>query len=174
MSTLGVINVPVRILTAINNGETDVIRGMPQKDSTSDGTNSFAMNRNLYTNTLPTNTPTVQQQIKKKWFGNRDASQVTRNRRVNEIGVGSLNANNQTMGFMSHKDPNTVNDALRRVRAGGAVAPPKKNASQTNGPTPCYPNGILCRTKFSLTVFISNKTAMAYKPISENIPPLYH
>jgi hypothetical protein len=170
----GVINVPISILTGINNGQSSAIRGMPQKDSTSDGTNSFALNRSLYTNTLPTTTPTVQQQIKKKWFGNRDASQVTRNRRVNEIGVGSLNAANQTMDFMSHSNQNTVNDALTRVRAGGAVAPPKKDAKRNNAPTPGFPTGILVRTQYRTVVPISNQTAMASKPISANIPRLYH
>jgi hypothetical protein len=172
--TQGVINVPISILTVINNGQSRAIRGMPQKDSTSDGTNSFAMNRSLYTNTLPTTTTTVEQQIKKKWFGNRDASQVTRNRRVNEIGVGSLNAGAQTMDFMTHHDPNTVNDALTRVRAGGAVAPAKKDAKRNNAPTPAYPTGRLIRTQYRTVVPISNQTAMANKPISANLPRLYH
>jgi hypothetical protein len=170
----GVLNVPIRILTEINNGQSTSIRGMPQKDSTSDGTMTFALDRSLYTNTLPATPLTVSQQISKKWFGNRDASQVTTNRRVREVGVGSLNAGRQNMGFMSHSNNNTVNDALTRVRAGGAVAPAKKGANRHNGPTPSYPTGPLIRTQYRTVVPISNYTAMANKPISAGLPRIYH
>jgi hypothetical protein len=118
-------------LFPMNNGILNGRKSMPQKDLTSDAENSFAMGRNQYVNTLgyQTNTSTAIQNHK-KWMGNRDASQVTRNRRVSEIGVGSLNANNMSFAFTSIRDVNTVNDALRRTRGGGAVAPAKKNASK--------------------------------------------
>jgi hypothetical protein len=153
------------IINNINNGQLNAIRAMPQKDSTSDGDSTFEMSRGIYTRTLPnnpTNTPTthttynwqarrnVQQTTSlptgessnyingKKWYGNRDASQVTTNRRTTQVGVGSLNANNQTMGFATHGDANTTRDALRRVRAGGAVAPAKKGANKNNNLTPSF------------------------------------
>jgi hypothetical protein len=118
-------------LFPMNNGILHGRNAMPQKDLTSDAEHSFAMGRNQYVNTLgyQTNTSTAIQNHK-KWLGNRDASQVTRNRRVSEIGVGSLNANQKPFAFTSTRDVNIVNDALRRTRGGGAIAPPKKNASK--------------------------------------------
>ena len=118
-------------LYPMKNGILNCRYAMPQKDSTTDAENSFAMGRHQYVNTLgyKTNT-TIAVQNHKKWMGNRDASQVTRNRRVSEIGVGSLNASLKPFAFTTSRDVNTVNDALRRTRGGGAVAPPKKNASK--------------------------------------------
>ena len=118
----------------INNGVLKAVRAMPQKDSTSDGTSTFEMSRRNYIETLPVMTTPVA----KKWMGNRDASQVTTNRRVAEVGVGSLNAKQTQMSFTTYKDVNTTADALRRVRAGGAVAPAKKNANRKNAPVPTF------------------------------------
>lgn len=164
------------IIQHINNGESTAIRAMPQKDSTSDGESTFEMSRAIYSRTLsqnpPNSTSTVTtynwqarrnvQQITsiptaassnymngKKWYGNRDASQVTANRRTTQIGNGTLNASNNLMGFTTHKDINTSRNALTRVRAGGAVAPAKKGANRNNAPTPSFspatpdPNSIL-------------------------------
>jgi len=122
----------------INNGALIGQKAMPQKDITSDGEASFALGRQMYIHTFPTTQATVQQKYQKKWYGNRDASQVTTNRRVNEIGAGSLNANKQLFSFTTYKDVNTVSDALTRVRSGGAVAPPKKIAKRNNAPTPSF------------------------------------
>lgn len=164
------------VIQDINNGELNAIRAMPQKDSTSDGESTFEMSRAIYARTLPQNPPTntntvttynwqtrrnVQQITSmpvasssnymngKKWYGNRDASQVTTNRRTGQIGNGSLNAANRAFGFTTHKDINTTRNALTRVRAGGAVAPAKKGANRNNAPTPSFspappdPNSIL-------------------------------
>jgi hypothetical protein len=122
----------------INNGVLIGQKAMPQKDITSDGNSSFELGRQTYINTHPSTTPTVQQLQQKKWYGNRDASQVTANRRTNQIGVGSLNASNGQIGFTTYKDVNTVSTALTRVRAGGAVAPAKKAANKNNAPTPTF------------------------------------
>jgi hypothetical protein len=122
----------------INNGVLVGLKAMPQKDITSDGESSFSLGRQLFINTYPENPISVQQKYQKKWYGNRDASQVTANRRINEIGVGSLNASKGQMSFTTYKDVNTVNDALTRVRAGGAVAPPKKGAKTNNALTPSF------------------------------------
>jgi hypothetical protein len=77
--------------------------------------------------------------IQKKWMGstNRDSSQITTNRRTNSVGKGTLNlpvSNNTAipLSFTSGNDINLLNRALRRVRSGGAVAPPKKNASPSH------------------------------------------
>lgn len=129
------------VLTAINNGVLQSIRGMPQKDSTSDNTSTFSMGRHSFIETYSTILPTNQQYNQKKWIGgNRDASQVTTNYRNNQIGTGSLNAAGIKTSFTTYKDINVVDSALRRVRSGGAVAPPKKAASpsKTYVPPPSF------------------------------------
>ena len=122
----------------INNGVLFGQKAMPQKDITSDGESSFSLGRQTYIGTYPSTQTTIQQKYEKKWFGNRDASQVTANRRINEIGVGSLNASKGKMSFTTYKDVNTISNALTRVRAGGAVVPPKKTANKHNAPTPSF------------------------------------
>lgn len=163
MFTLANLNRP--IINILNNGQLSSVRAMPQKDSTSDSQSTFEMNRAVYSRTLPTNPAAITststtynwrarrniQQVTslpsgttsnymngKKWYGNRDASQVTANRRTTEVGVGSLNATNKPMSFETHNNYNTTNDALRRVRAGGAVAPAKKGANRNNAPVPGF------------------------------------
>jgi hypothetical protein len=150
------------IIQDINNGQLNAIKAMPIKDSTSDGTSTFEMDRKAYMRTYDGNTtnlalkpahlgihsnnfnPTVFDGThvakQKQWYGNRDSSEVTRNRRVNSVGNGTLNAQHKTMGFTTHNDINVRSDALRRVRAGGAVAPPKKavNVHHAYTPTPAY------------------------------------
>jgi hypothetical protein len=135
-------------LYPMKNGISKSIKGMPQKDFTSDAENSFAMDRSQYVNTLGYKTNTsIPVQNHKKWLGNRDASQVTTNRRIAEVGVGTLNANNVPFAFNSTRDVNTVNDAIRRTRCGGAVAPKKKNACKIS-PIPLhFPPAKLVRTK---------------------------
>ena len=158
----------------IKNGTLNGIRAMPQKDLTSDGEHSFAMDRSQYIYTLPRTAPSVSVKLQKKWFGNRDASQVTTNRRVSEIGVGSLNSKNAPMSFTTQKEVNTVDDALRRVRAGGAVVPPKVTHKKTNAPTPGFPTGILQRTQYRSVVPVSHYAAMATKPVSAKLPKHFH
>jgi hypothetical protein len=129
------------VLTAINNGFLQSIKGMPQKDSTSDNTSTFSMGRHAFVETYPSKTLSNLQNNQKKWIGgNRDASQVTATYRNNQIGTGSLNAHGLPISFTTYKDINVVDNALRRVRSGGAVAPPKKAASlsKTYVPTPSF------------------------------------
>jgi len=164
------------VINNINNNQANGMRGMPLKDGVSDSTATFELSREVYTRTLPTNPPTgptvhnsynwharrnITQTTSvptgassnymngKKWYGNRDASQVTANRRTTQVGVGTLNASSDTMGFTSNNNINVTSDALRRVRAGGSVAPAKKGANRNNAPTPTFspavpdPNSIL-------------------------------
>ena len=98
----------------MNNGILNAVKAMPMKDITSDGGSSFAMSRLEYVRALPTNTI-------KKWYGNRDASQITANRRISEVGLGSLNATASPMSYKTTVDNNTARLALNRVRSGGAV-----------------------------------------------------
>lgn len=109
---------------ALNNGIANGQKAMPLKDSTSDGTASFSLDRHRYIDAL--NVQTVAEIQQKKWIGgNRDASQVVANRRVVSVGVGSLNASGNSMNFVSNTNRNTVDQALTRVRGGGQVVSPK-------------------------------------------------
>jgi hypothetical protein len=122
------------IITEKNNGILNSIKSMPFKDITSDGNSSFAMSRKDYVKTVQT-TPTINTVLlHKKWFGNKDASQVTANRRINEIGNGSLNANNTNMSFKNVVDNNTQRQALTRVRNAGSAVPAKKIHKYANAP----------------------------------------
>ena len=113
-----------RIQTEINNGIVTAPKGMPFKDSTSDGDSSFAIGRRTYVETKTTK-PTETQKLEKKWYGNRDASQIVANRRIDQVGVGSLNTNGQQMSFKTTRDVNVTNNALSNARSGGAIVPPK-------------------------------------------------
>jgi hypothetical protein len=116
----------------LNNGILQNKTAMPLKDSTSDGTSTFAMDRLNYVSSF------TGHNTHKKWVGgNRDASQTTTNRRVGAIGLGSMTSAQNS--FVSNSSKNVVNDALRRARGGGAVAPPKKAASPSIHPTPHFP-----------------------------------
>jgi hypothetical protein len=65
--------------------------------------------------------------VQKKWIGgNRDASTIISKRRVNSVGNGSLNASGGQISFTTVRDINVTNNALRKVRAGGAYVPPPK------------------------------------------------
>ena len=117
----------------LNNGMLNNATAMPMKDSTSDGTSTFSMGRLNYVSSFTAQSQNPQ----KKWIGgNRDASQTTANRRVGAIGLGSMTT--APNSFVSNTSKNVVNDALRRVRAGGAVAPPKKVASPSIHMTPHF------------------------------------
>jgi hypothetical protein len=156
-------NVPVSIKTEINNGTLSTLHAMPQKDSTSDNQSSFSADRRAYGHTstmyptitkmnpphsginrvlgLPTVFDGTHTTKQKKWSGNRDASEVTRRARIQGVGSGSTNvAAGQPLSFESHANANTVNHALRRVRGGGAVAPPKKGHNTHNAYSPSPKN----------------------------------
>ena len=126
---------------AVNNGIASGQKAMPMKDSTSDGTASFSLDRHNYSEAL--NVQTVSEIQRKKWIGgNRDASQVATNRRVANVGVGSLNASAGDLKFVSNSDRSVVDNALTRVRAGGAVVPRKVAFSPHNRKTPSFsPSG---------------------------------
>jgi hypothetical protein len=134
--------------TEINNGISTAKMGMPMKDLTSDNNASFEMNRRLFQKAyIAPNNFAIRQEGKsviereslglsnnqvvidgpktfyqKKWIGgNRDASQVAKNRRVNATGAVMSNVNNAPTSFKDIVDNNTAREALRRVRGGGAA-----------------------------------------------------
>jgi len=122
----------------INNGALSGAKPMPLKDSTSDNQASFNMARHTYLETVPASSEHPGVQLYKKSFVSRDASSVVENRRNTAVGKGSLNAGGELYSFTSYNDINASATALRRARAGGSVAPPKKNARTTNAPTPTF------------------------------------
>jgi len=122
----------------INNGALSGAKPMPLKDSTSDNQASFNMARHTYLETVPASSEHLGVQLYKKSFVSRDASSVVENRRNTAVGKGSLNASGELYSFTSYNDINASATALRRARAGGSVAPPKKNARTTNAPTPTF------------------------------------
>jgi hypothetical protein len=142
----------------INNAILNAQKAMPLKDSTSDGTSSFAMARKDYVNTFSFIPMTKQKAVvresvgrsytsmnkvfdsahtdlQKKWIGgNRDASQIVANRRINSVGVGSLNSAATPFAYTTKNDPNAVREAKHRVRSGGSVVPAKKIHKYANPP----------------------------------------
>lgn len=110
---------------SLNNSILSGVKAMPLKDSTSDNTSTFSQNRSRYmSGYFPQTTTQIQQ---KKWMNtNRDASSVAHRRRVNTIGNGTLNASEEPMSFTSSAETNSARMALNKVRAGGAVVPPKR------------------------------------------------
>ena len=135
-------------LQNLNNGALAANKAMPLKDSTSDNASSFQMGRKMYIDTLPEPIEPT-----KKWMpASRDASDIARRRRVAALGKGSINVTPNLLAFTEYRDVNTTNDALRRARAGGSVAPAKKN-SQTFSPivpryAPAVPSGSVVPNKY--------------------------
>ena len=125
------------ILQNINNAVLTGERAMPMKDSTSDNTNSFSLGRMTFARRGHSDAGAVAEN---KWIGgNRDASQVISNRRINGIANGSLNAQplfsaDQNLSFTSKTDQNTQRDALHRTRSGGARVPAKVTHKYPNPP----------------------------------------
>ena len=122
----------------INNGALSGAKPMPLKDSTSDNQAYFNMARHAYLETVPATPEPVGVKLEKKLFGSKDASSVVANRRNSAVGKGSLNASGGLFSFTAYNDISTADNARRRARAGGSVAPPKKNARTTNAPTPTF------------------------------------
>jgi hypothetical protein len=116
----------------INNGAVTGQKSMPQKDITSNGESQFQIARHVYSNTHLQTPLTQTEKIQKKWYGNRDASQIIANRRTTSVGVGSFNASGGLYSMTTYQDKNYENAARSRVRSGGAVAPAKKGSRPVN------------------------------------------
>jgi hypothetical protein len=138
---------PIR--TEINNGVLSSTNAMPLKNLTSDNTQSFSNNRQLFQNayqppvnySLRQTTRSFFQRstgalphgyvvdgpksvFQKKWIGgNRDASQTAMRRRMNSTGASMTATRPQS--FKNPNDNNPRIEALARVRGGGACVPPK-------------------------------------------------
>jgi hypothetical protein len=157
----------------INNGALKFVNAMPQKDLTSDGESSFEMGRKIYTKT---NQPFQSENVlnTKKWVGgNRDSSSITTRLKNNTIGKGSINTDTkQTLSFTTYKDVNTVNNALTRVRAGGAMVPPKVRASKH--PTTNYSITASPSIKYGFSPFSPRTTVSKSNNYTGTVDPKTH
>lgn len=115
-------------LNQLNNGISNYIKGMPFKDLTSDNNASFSMGRKRYTRSLDLQITDTQKQ-EKKWFVNRDSSDVIQRRKHNAIGIGSLNSKSEVFSFKNTDDSNTERQARSRMRKTGSVVPKKVTGS---------------------------------------------
>lgn len=108
----------------INNNQLSSQKAMPLKDSTTPNDSFFSLPRHQYIESLQQDLSVLNPQ--KKWIGgNRDASQIVKNRRMNSVGLGSLNSESNPMSFTSSSEKNTVREAKKRVRNGGSAVPAK-------------------------------------------------
>jgi hypothetical protein len=112
------------ILTGINNGILTGTRVMPAKDGVSDGNSIFAISRRSFVRVMPLTLETNTIKQEKKWYGNKDASQVTSNARVSQVGIGTSGS---PLSFKSSSETNSQRQALNRVRGGGRAVTPMKN-----------------------------------------------
>jgi hypothetical protein len=119
---------PVHNNNNINNGILYAPKAMPKMTQSSMADSGFSTDRHSYMETAKSG------MANKKWYGNRDASQVTQNRRVQSVGNATLNANGGAFCLSAKQNKNTVVDALVRVRGGGACAPKKKPTGSSGVP----------------------------------------
>ena len=117
------------IKEGLNNGTTNVVKGMPIKDLSSDNGSSFTMGRRTYGRALQMTKPTQAIAMEKKWYADRDGSSVMERRKNAAIGLGSLNAKGSDMSFTNGDDVNLTRQALSRTRKGGSVVPKKVTRS---------------------------------------------
>ena len=151
------------ILTELNNKTLTAPKAMPDKSANADNNSFFEGARNQFVrsytpslasnyranmaiplfnrqiqhrqgNHIGSNTVPNQNLLIKKWTANRDASQITRNRRVNTIGNGTLNASGGPMSFNTSAatDRNVINEAKIRARSGGSAVPKKVTGKYLN------------------------------------------
>jgi|TARA_B100001287_G_C22659826_1_gene519748 hypothetical protein len=139
----------------INNAIVNVTHGVPMKAGHADGSNDFSINRFKYVRTTNdregvTNqfqtyekfSQDVENAKTKRYFGNTNTDSVSRIAKIREkaIGGGSLNlpkisydaqgngvvtSVNLPMSFVDTKSINTIDQAVRRTRSGGASVPKK-------------------------------------------------
>ena len=112
---------------SLNNNTLTGVKSMPLKDGSSNNDASFALGRKQHTSRMLFTNSNTTTKLTKKWSYNRDASSVIARRKAGSMGA-SLNKTGGKISFTSPNDHNTVDRALQRVRAGGAVVP-KKSAN---------------------------------------------
>lgn len=120
---------PIR--NQLNNGILNSQKAMPLKDNNANGDSNYSLVRHRYIESVGA-THTVSEWKQKKFMGNRDSSSVTEKRKMNELGVGALNASKIPMTLANTTEKNTRIDAITRVRAGGYVVPNKVTQKYMN------------------------------------------
>jgi len=110
----------------LNNAILSSANSSPLKAGTSDSTNSLARNKMIYTSSS-SNYNSIQNPQKKWIGGSRNAGSVIERKKSQALGKSSFNGSGVPKSLVSTKDINVTKQALSRVRAGGAVAPPKKS-----------------------------------------------
>lgn len=120
MSTLG-----GPISQILNNAITNVPKGMPLKDHTSDNNSSFAMGRMLYNKSTYIETNKAE----KKWLGTRDSSDVVNRRKLTAIGKNSISTNSNALSFTNTNNTNDARQALAKTRSLGGGIPKKVSGS---------------------------------------------
>ena len=113
----------------IQNRISRVASAMPLKNINADNTSSFAMGRQIYVESPLTHTTN----LKKKFFCNRDASDVAARKRSVQVGKGSINYAGSPIAFSSTSDVNYTQRSLTRVRNGGSAVPPKVTNKYVSG-----------------------------------------
>ena len=107
---------------------------MPSKTGSADSDASFAMARSIFSSVNFAQTPP----LKKKLLQSRDAWSVLERRKNGSVGQSVNTAGNAIS--VATKHDNSAADALRRVRGGGAVVPPKAAANnRTQVGLPAHP-----------------------------------
>jgi len=107
-----------------NNAVLTNANASPMKDGIADNNTRFSMGRMLFTKTMNERYQ-PNDYLQKKLYGSKDASSRTHRLHYQAVGKGSFNEANSPNSFVNTKDINVTKDALRRVRAGGYVVPPK-------------------------------------------------
>jgi hypothetical protein len=141
-------------LRELNHGILNAPNAMPLKDTTSINETPFSMTRRLFHKSYSTSSSAlsgdsfIQRQtpaihngfmiqgpkttLQKKWIGgNRDASNVIRNRRIESVGQTTNATGPQS--FVNIKDENSRIEALARVRGGGSRVPKKVSHKNITG-----------------------------------------
>lgn len=113
----------------INNGTSNVIRGMPLKELNSDNDSTFSMGRRIYGRALNMTAPTLIVEQQKKWLQSRDSSSFIDIKKNRALGVGSLNATGESISFTNGDDINETRRALSRTRNNGYIVPKKVTGS---------------------------------------------
>jgi len=114
----------------LNNAESNVPKGMPLKDSTSDGSSRFSMRRMLFVRGID-----LKETENLKWYGNSaDTSRRAVNGHLNHrlnFPKTVFNAEGTPTSFTTNNSINVQRQAVQRTRNGGSTVPPKVAMNKT-------------------------------------------
>lgn len=110
---------------------------------------------------------------KKGVFANQGS--LSRTERIRNDAINKVqNSYDANYYHKNTTEKNTVNGAICRVRGGGAVAPPIKNANSTFNLSPSFSTGPLIRSVHRAPVHPQLKTAMFGKTVNTGVIPHSH